>query len=140
MTVLPAHEREAIEEIFDTLEREVAVRLEVGPVETPVALLVAGGRELDACAETRALVEAVAGVSDRVRLEVIERAEPGAYPALTIGPGLVYLGLPWGYELATLVHGIAAAGRHDSSLQPATLERLAGVEEDVAIDVFVTPT
>ena len=138
--MLPAHEREAVAEIFDTLEREVSLRLELGPVETPVALLVAGGRELDACAETRALVEAVAAVSDQVQLEVIERVEPGAYPALTIGPGLVYLGLPWGYELATLVHGIAAAGRRDSSLQPSTLERLAALDEDVAIDVFVTPT
>ena len=75
-----------------------------------------------------------------MHLDVIEHTTPGEYPELTIGPGLRYLGLPWGFELATLVHGIAAAGRHDSSLQPATLERLAGLEEDVAIDVFVTPT
>lgn len=140
VSLLGDPEREALEELFGTLERDVAITLEVGPVATPVALLVAGGRELDACAETRALVEAVAAVSDRVRLQVVERVGPGAYPALTIGPGLVYLGLPWGYELATLVHGIAAAGRLDSALQPAALARLGELDEDVAVDVFVTPT
>jgi len=139
MTMLGDRERAALEEVFETLERDVAVRLEVGPVETPVALLAAGGREIDACAETRAIVEEVAATSPRVRLEVVEREEPGLYPAVTIAERLVYLGLPWGYELATLVHGIAAAGG-SAPLTDRSLERIAALEHDVAIDVFVTPT
>ena len=50
-------------------------------------------------------------LSDRVRVRVVERDEPGRYPALTIGDGLRYHGLPWGYELSSLVYGIAEAGR-----------------------------
>jgi alkyl hydroperoxide reductase subunit AhpF len=137
--MLGDREREALDEIFGALERDVGVLLEVGPVETPVALLAAGGREIDACAETRALVEEVATASPRIRLVVEERDEPGLYPALTIGDRLVYLGLPWGYELATLVHGIAAAGGA-APLTERSLERLAELDHDVAVDVYVTPT
>jgi alkyl hydroperoxide reductase subunit AhpF len=140
MTTLGDRERTALEEVFAGLQHDVPVRLELGPVETPVALLAAGGRELDACAETRTLVEEVAGLSPRIHLEVVERDEPGLYPALTLGEGLVYLGLPWGYELATLVHGIAAAGGGAAPLKERSLDRLAGLEHDVAIDVYVTPT
>lgn len=140
MTDLAKHERAAIADVFAKLERDVALRLDIGPVETPVTLLVAGGRELDPCAETRTLVEAVAGVSERVHLDVVEHDRPGTHPSLTIGPGLVYLGLPWGYELATLVHGIAAAGRFEPGLSVESLEQLATLDRDVALDVFVTPT
>jgi len=75
-----------------------------------------------------------------VHLDIVEHEQPGAYPSLTIGPGLVYLGLPWGYELATLVHGIAAAGRSEPGLSEGSLTQLATLERDVALDVFVTPT
>jgi alkyl hydroperoxide reductase subunit AhpF len=75
-----------------------------------------------------------------VRLTVVEHDEPGPWPRTTIGPGLVYQGMPVGYELPTLVHAIVEAGRSTSSLAPSSVERLAALEHDVAIDVFVTPT
>jgi alkyl hydroperoxide reductase subunit AhpF len=140
VTVLGEREREAVREALATLERDVDLRLDLGPAEAPVALLTAGGREIDPCAETRAVVEDVASLSGRVSLEVVEHDRPGCYPALTIRPGLTYLGMPWGYELATLVHGIAAAGASASGLSPVSLQRLSALECDVALDVFVTPT
>ena len=48
--------------------------------------------------------------------------------------------MPVGYELTTLVHAIVDAGRLSPSLSPTSLERLAALERDVTIDVFVTPT
>ena len=48
--------------------------------------------------------------------------------------------LPAGYELTTLVHGILEAGRAAPGLGNASLERLAAIDQDVAIDVYVTPT
>jgi alkyl hydroperoxide reductase subunit AhpF len=48
--------------------------------------------------------------------------------------------MPAGYELTTLVHGILAAGRAAPGLGDASLERLAAIDQDVAIDVYVTPT
>src|SRR5262245_3741015 len=137
--MLGDREQAALVEIFSALERDVDVRLEVGPVETPVSLLAAGGREIDTCGETRTLLEEIASLTSRVRLEVVEHAEPGLYPAISFGPGLGYVGLPWGYELASLVHGIAAVAA-GPALTDESLKRLSTLEREVALDVFVTPT
>ena len=140
MQGLGEREQDAIRSVFAGLERDVDVRLELGPTATPVTLLAAGGREIDSNAVTRDLVEAVAALSDRVSLSVVEHDEPGPWPRTTIGDGLEYLGMPAGYELTTLVHGILEAGRAAPALSGQTLERLAALEDDVAIDVYVTPT
>ena len=138
--MLGEREREAVASVLATLERDVQVTLELGPTAAPVTLLAAGGREIDSGAQTQAVLEDVCSLSDRVTLEIVERDEPGPWPRTTIGPGLVYLGMPLGYELTTLVHGIVEAGRAEPSLTEASRERLAGLERDVAIDVYVTPT
>ena len=53
---------------------------------------------------------------------------------------LVYHGLPWGNEPATLVYAVAEAGREQSSLSEASRAALAELERDVSLEVFVTPT
>jgi alkyl hydroperoxide reductase subunit AhpF len=141
LSALREPEQAAIREAFATLEREVEVLLELGPSAAPVTLLAAGGREIDSGAITRELAEAVCGLrDDRVSLSVVEHDAPGPWPRLTIGPGLVYQGMPLGYELTSLVHAIVEAGRAEPSLLPASRERLATLARDVAIDVYVTPT
>ena len=130
----------AVRDVLAALERDVEVTLELGPTATPVTLLAAGGREIDSGAETQRVVEAVCAESDRVKLTVVEHDEPGPWPRTTIGPGLRYLGMPLGYELTTLVHGIVEAGRVEPALSAASRERLATLERDVTVDVFVTPT
>ena len=132
-------ERAAIRELLGGLEREVSLLLELGPEETPVSVLV-GDRELDFGAETRSLLEQVASLSDMLTLTVVEVEERGPWPRTTIAGRLAYHGLPWGYELATLVHGIAEAGREEISLSPASRSAVAALEHDVALEVFVTPT
>ena len=140
MSVLGEREREAVGSVLALLEQDVAVSLELGPTATPITLLAAGGREIDTGAQTLAVLEDVCSLSDRVTLDVVEHDEPGPWPRTTIGPGLRYLGMPLGYELTTLVHGILEAGRTEPSLTEASRERLASLERDVAIDVYVTPT
>ena len=130
----------AVRDVLGALERDVEVTLDLGPTATPVTLLAAGGREIDTGAETRRLVEAVCAESDRVSLTIVEHDEPGPWPRTTIGPGLTYLGMPLGYELTTLVHGIVEAGRTEPALSAASRQRLATLESDVTVDVFVTPT
>ncbi len=126
--------------VLEGLERDVEVGLELGPTATPVTLLAAGGRELDSNGLTRDLVEAVCALSERVSLTVVEHDDPGPWPRTTIGGALEYLGMPAGYELTTLVHGILEAGRAKPSLTEATLAKLDALEDDVTIDVYVTPT
>ncbi len=138
--VLGPRDEQAVRELLARLERDVDVLLELGPEETPVTVL-AGGRDIQFGEEARRLVEAVAATSERVRLEVRETDRPGGrYPRLTIGGRLRYDGLPWGYELATLVHGIVEAGRLRPSLTAASLEALGSLERDVGVEVYVTPT
>ncbi len=140
MNVLGERERDAVESVLASLEQDVAVTLELGPTATPVTLLALGGRELDTGAQARAVLEEVCSLSEQVTLELVEHEEAGPWPRTTIGPGLRYLGMPLGYELTTRVHGIAEAGRLEPSLTEESRERLAGLERDVAIDVYVTPT
>ena len=130
----------AVRDVLSALERDVEVTLELGPSATPVTLVAAGGRDIDTGEETRRVVEAVCAESERVTLTVVEHDDPGPWPRTTIGPVLEYLGMPLGYELTSLVHGILEAGRAESSLTEASLERLAALERDVTIDVYVTPT
>lgn len=137
---LGEREQEAVRSVLEGLERDVEVKLELGPTATPVTLLAAGGREIDSNRLTRDLVEAVCALSERVSLQVVEHDDPGPWPRTTIGAGLEYLGMPAGYELTTLVHGVLEAGRAQSSLTEATLARLDGLEHDVTIDIYVTPT
>lgn len=139
MNALGDHEREAIRAILDELEQDVPLLLELGPEETPVTAI-AGGREIDFGAETQSLLEQVASLSDRVSLNVTETSERGTWPKTTVAGRLVYHGLPWGYELAALVGAISEAGRIASSLAAESLLVLAGLERDVALEVFVTPT
>jgi len=132
-------EREAIRGLFGGLERDVPVLLELGPEASPVSVL-AGGRELDFGAETQSLLEQIASLSDRVTLTVSETDDPGPWPRTTIAERLVYQGLPWGYELSTLVYAIAEAGREATSLSDSSLAALAALERDISLEVFVTPT
>ena len=136
---LGEHEREAIRGILDGLERDVALELVLGPEESPVSVI-GGAGEIDFGAETQALLEQVAGLSDRVGLTVTEVEERGRWPRTTVAGRLAYHGLPWGYELTTLIGAIAEAGRATSSLSEASLTALGTLEQAVALDVYVTPT
>ena len=140
MSVLAERDEATIRDVFVALERDVDVRLELGPAATPVTLLAAGGREVDTCEETRRLVEAVCGLSERVRLEVVEHDGPGPWPQTTMGDGLVYRGMPVGYELTALVYGIVEAGRLAPALDESSLALLAGIDRPIELRVYVTPT
>ena len=137
---LGEREQDAVRSVLAGLERDVALTLELGPTATPVTLLAAGGREIDSNAVAREIVESVCTLSERVSLSVTEHDEPGPWPRTTIAPGLEYLGMPAGYELTTLVHGIVEAGRAAPSVSELTRERLQELQHDVKVDVYVTPT
>ena len=45
-----------------------------------------------------------------------------------------------GYELSSLVYGIAEADARERKLEPETRNALAGLEREVEPEVYVTPT
>ena len=126
-------------DVLDRLERPVELVVALGPEETPGH----GARDVDFGAETVRIVEELSSLSDKVSHRV--GAEADRYPAVFIRPegeevGVRYDGLPWGYELGSLVGGVIEAGRRESSLRPESLEALARLDRDLTVDVFVTPT
>ncbi len=142
MSIFRADEEGRVRELLDALDRPVELLVAHGPEETPLP----GARDIDFGAETERIVAGIAALSGRVTYRV-EEEPPGfeRYPAVAVLPdgedvGVRYYGLPWGYELASLIGGVLEAGKTASSLTPESLERLAALDRDLAIDVFVTPT
>jgi alkyl hydroperoxide reductase subunit AhpF len=131
-----------VRELLDELERPVELLIALGPEETPLP----GARDVDFAAETQRVVAGIAELSDRVSYRVEEQpAGFDRYPAVSVMPdgrdaGVRYYGLPWGYELGSLIGGIVEAGRATSSLKEESLARLEALDRDLTIDVFVTPT
>jgi alkyl hydroperoxide reductase subunit AhpF len=131
-----------VRKLLDALERPVELLVALGPEEAPLP----GARDVDFAAETQRVVSGLAALSERVTYRVEEKPDGfERYPAIAVLPdgddvGLRYYGLPWGYELGSLIGAVLEAGRRESSLRPESLERLAALDRDLAIDVFVTPT
>ncbi|HVS84294.1 MAG TPA: hypothetical protein VHD91_01525 [Gaiellaceae bacterium] len=142
MAILRPEEEAKVRELFAELERPVELLVALGPEETPLP----GARDVDFGAETVRVCEELAALGERV--SVRSEQEPDGFPrfpAVSIRPegrdaGLRYDGLPWGYELGSLIGGILEAGRPEPQLRPETREALAALDRDLALDVFVTPT
>jgi alkyl hydroperoxide reductase subunit AhpF len=142
MAIFRPEDEARVRELLDELERPVELLVALGPEETPLP----GARDIDFGAETQRVVGELAALSGKVTWRAED--EPAGfdrYPAVAVLPdgedvGIRYYGLPWGYELSSLIGAVLEAGRRKSSLAPESLERLAGLEQDLAIDVFVTPT
>ncbi len=105
------------------------------------------------CKETGELLQEVAALSDKIKIQVLDfvKDEDKAkqqgvdkIPAIVIqGPqssGMKFYGIPSGYEFSTLIEDIVAASRGDSGLAEKTKQELAKITEDTHIQVFVTPT
>jgi len=109
--------------------------------------------ECQFCRETRQLLTEVAGLSDKVSLEVynfqldrqkVEEYQVDKIPATVIEGerdyGIRYYGAPVGYEFATLLTDIADVSKGESNLTPETKEALKKIDQKVHLQVFATPT
>jgi NADH-dependent peroxiredoxin subunit F len=142
VALLRAEEETKMREWFAELEHPVELLVAIGPEETPLA----GAGDVDFGAELVRVCEGLAELGERLTCRVED--EPDGFPrfpAVSIRPdgrdaGVRYDGLPWGYELGSLVGAIVEAGRAESSLRPDSLATLAGLDRNLALDVFVTPT
>ncbi len=142
MPIFRADEELRVRELLDALELPVELLVAHGAEEMPLP----GARDVDFGAETQRIVEELSALSDRVTYRI--ETEPDGferYPAIAVLPdsvdvGIRYYGLPWGYELGSLILAVVEAGKRGSTLRPESLERLASLEHDLTIDVFVTPT
>jgi NADH-dependent peroxiredoxin subunit F len=142
MPILRPEEETKVREWFAGLARPVELFVALGPEETPRA----GSGDLDFGAEMVRLCEGLAELGDGVTYRVEEEPEGfPRFPAVSIRPdghdaGVRYDGLPWGYELGSLVGGVVEAGREEPTLSADSLAALEELDRDLTLDVFVTPT
>jgi len=105
------------------------------------------------CSDTRKLVEEVASLNDKITLEVFDFVTDESktkefgiekIPALAIigerDYGVRFYGIPYGYELQTLIEAIINVSQGKTNLSEKTKEILAEVNRPVHIQVFVSLT
>jgi glutaredoxin-like protein len=103
--------------------------------------------------ETRELLEELAGLSDKLSVEIynvlLDKEKVAEYgvdkaPATVVRNGKDYgirfYGLPAGYEFSTLLDAITAVSKGDSGLGEETREKLKAISQPVHLQVFTTPT
>ena len=113
--------------------------------------------ECQYCAETRSLAEEVAGLSDKIDVEIYDFVKDSEIaetynidkiPAMAIikggdepkDYGIRLYGIPSGYEFSTLIEDIAMVSSGESGLDQATKDELASLSSPLHFQVFVTPT
>jgi alkyl hydroperoxide reductase subunit AhpF len=115
-------------------------------------VLLSGDSGDEASRETEMLVRALAGLSDKLKLEVYDpKANPelaqkygvSEFPALILEGerdyGIRYLGTPGGYEFASLLEDIVAIGKRQSGLSEESRKAVQTLTEPLDLKVFVTP-
>ncbi|MAG37024.1 MAG: hypothetical protein CL878_12380 [Dehalococcoidia bacterium] len=151
-------DRTMLEQRFkDELRDEVTLQLFT---TRRFGLFIPGREECVTCPDAEALLTEVADLSPQLRLskhDLNAEAEAAAAVGVDKVPALVlrgtdgvpagqvrFFGLPSGYEFLTLVDDIIAVSRGTAPLSATTQERLqealAGTDERLHLQVFVTPT
>ena len=128
-------------------------------MKEPVQILFFGSRDnCEYCADTRQLLEEVAGIDEKVSLnfyDIKENADMAAkfnidrVPAIVIAAkdgdlvtdfGIQYSGIPAGHEFGTLINDIVLVSGRDSGLSVEAREYLKDLNKPLHLQVFVTPT
>jgi glutaredoxin-like protein len=111
--------------------------------------------ECQFCSETRELMQELAGLSDKLKVEVrdflgdaeeAKRLGVDKIPAIALlgegdkDYGVRFYGIPAGYEFVSLLESLEMVSKGDSGLSAATREKLKSLAKPLALQVFVTPT
>ncbi len=116
-------------------------------------ILVVPGSERHYYKETCDLLEEVASLSKKIRLEIYDfdadakAAEeyhvdkiPGTVLMGAKDYGVRYFGIPSGYQFSTIIQAIIDVSKGTGGLSKETSGQLQKINEEVHIQVFVTPT
>lgn len=142
MSLLPEDKKEAI-------RNEFKEKLE-GPVKI---VMFTQEMECRFCSDTRQIVQDMATLNDKITTEIydfIANAEKAKelgidkIPAIAVigkkDYGVRIYGIPYGYEIQTLIEAIVNVSRGKTDLSDKTKEILADIKAPVHIQVFVTLT
>ncbi len=130
------------------------IRRKFGALQNPVKLLMfTQDFECEYCSMTRQLLDELAGLSDKLYIEVrdfVAEADMAKQYAIDKIPaiavlgekdyGIRFYGVPAGYEFPSLLESIQDVSRHDPQLSPEVLAMLSRIDQPVHMQVMVTPT
>ena len=151
MPFISLQDRQALQERFrKELKRKVTIRL----FTQTMGQLIIPGRECPTCPQTRQILEELISLSPMLEMETVDffsqsqEAQKNSVeriPAIVIakdgaGSNVKYYGMPSGYEFVTIIEDLIALSQPRSPLSADTRKRLKLVDQDVHIQVFVTPT
>ena len=135
------HKRHLQEELEEKLEKPVKIVMFTQEIECPY------------CAQTRSLIEELAALNDKIRVEVydfvagsekVKECGVDKVPAIAIigekDYGIRFYGLPYGYELQTLLESVISVSRGKTDVSEKTKEKLKEIATPIRIQVFVTLT
>ncbi len=163
MPFLSEADQDQLKDIF-TKQMQGSVRLRV--LTKPTSKLYVPGQQLCAtCSEAEPFARELAALTDKLEVVVHDvQAEPalaqqygtdGALPVLVVEPvpqagaelaastpsgGMRFVGLPAGYEFSTLIADIVDVSSGTVGLSQQTQDELRGLDQDLHLQVFVTPT
>jgi len=150
MTIISAEDRQTLQTLF---AQELQDDVNITYFTQRESVLIIPGQECSYCKETRELLEEVTDISDKLHLTVKDfvRDEQEAQDlGITHIPAFIlqghtkgavrYFGIPSGYEFSTLVEDLVDVSKGTTNLSEKTREALATVDQDLHIQVFVTPT
>src|SRR6266436_8154820 len=150
MTIISAEDRQTLQTLF---AQELQDEVNITYFTQRESVLIIPGQECSSCKETRELLEELTDVSDKLHLTVKDfvRDEQEAQSlGITHIPAFIlqghargavrYFGIPSGYEFSTLVEDLVDVSKGTTNLSEKTREALATVDQDLHIQVFVTPT
>lgn len=136
-----AHKKPLEEELKEKLEKPVKIVVFTQEVECPY------------CAQTRSLVEELAALNSKIAVEVYDFVADSSkaqeygvdkLPAVAImgekDYGIRFYGMPYGYELQTLLDAIITVSKGKTDLSERVREKLKTIKVPVHIQVFVTLT
>ena len=150
MAFLSANDVTEIKHLFEQLSGDVRL-IYFTERESPLFI---PGQECETCKDTRLLLEEIAGLSEKIHLEVhdfVADSELSREHGIDRIPALVlwadgvkgkvrYFGMPSGYEFSVLLGSLLDVSQGKSALAEETVEVLNGLDKDLHIQVFVTPT
>lgn len=150
MSFLSVEHQTEIRRLFETLTGDVQL-IYFTQRESP---LFVPGHECETCKDTRTLLEEVAELSDKVKLEVhdfvadhetarehgIDRIPAFVMRADGVKGKVRYFGMPSGYEFSVFLGSLIDVSQGKSGLSETAVETLGKLDKDLHIQVFVTPT
>jgi len=142
MSLIPDEHKEHLkEELDEKLENPVKIVMFTQAVECQF------------CLQTRQLINEVAALNDKIKVEIydfVADAEKAkqygidkVQALIVMGEkdyGIRFYGLPFGYELQTLLEAIITVSRRKTDLSEETKNKLREIKTSVHIQVFVTLT